>query len=331
MPQKQSTARKKQSTGSKIKLQSAARKQSNNANAACAAQPTTKPRSNWGKTKSWGKRHAQQHKTKSSKECPGCGLPCNTNSRVLDKHPGFLCKIPTLEKEDLRRAAQPQEARCKTPKWDAVLDIIKGHAPGLFDDVANQCFYGKLLFKTFRGDDLDEPMHLSIKIWWAEHNLHQGRHISFQVRDKQVIFLDLPQWKQDLAENYENGKLGDEVTKLHKEREAAQCALKYGGAGASVCSRLPVPNNSKFNISSEISDDEGKSISRSELLCPTLAVAEGCSAEDAQQMIQQNYNERAAELEQQALEARAEWNATLKLREPSEPDPIQQIACAEQP
>ena len=102
--------------------------------------------------------------------------------------------------------------------------------------------------------------------------------------------------------------------------------------------RLPVPNNSKFKICSEISDDEGKSISRSELICPILAIAEGCSPEDAQQMIQNNFDERAAELEQEALEARAEWNATLKLREPSEPEknrhthiPIQQIACAEQP
>ena len=41
-----------------------------------------------------------------------------------------------------------------------------------------------------------------------------------------------------------------------------------------------------YNLSSADSDDEGKSIARSELPCPTLAVAEGCSAEDAQQMIQ---------------------------------------------
>ena len=81
-------------------------------------------------------------------------------------------------------------------------------------------------------------LKVSEALWWAEHKLHRGRHISFQARAGKVTFLDLPQWKQDLAENYENGKLGEEVTKLHKKREAEQCALKYAGAGASICSRL---------------------------------------------------------------------------------------------
>ena len=72
----------------------------------------------------------------------------------------------------------------------------------------------------------------------------------------------------------------------------------------------------EFKICSENSDDEGKSIARSELPCPTLAVAESCSADDAQEMIQQNYHNRAAELEQESLEARASWNATLRMREP---------------
>ena len=35
----------------------------------------------------------------------------------------------------------------------------------------------------------------------------------------------------------------------------------------------------------------------SEPVCPILAVAEGCSADDAQEMIQSNHHERAAELE----------------------------------
>ena len=72
--------------------------------------------------------------------------------------------------------------------------------------------------------------------------------------------------------------------------------------------------------------------SRCEPVCPALAVAEGCSADDAQEMIQNNFDERAAELEQEALEAKAEWHqmleqreqrgppATLELREPSEPE-----------
>ena len=85
----------------------------------------------------------------------------------------------------------------------------------------------------------------------------------------------------------------------------------------------------RFKLCSEDSDDEGKSISRSELICPILAMAEGGSPEIAQQMIQNNFDERAAELEQQALEARAEWNATLRMREPWHN--AGEIACAEQP
>ena len=307
-----------------------------------------------------------------------------------------FCKIPTLEKEERARAVQPQKAPSKTPKWDAVLNNMKGHAPEFLDYVANQCFYGKLLFKTFLGHDMDEPFSVSLKmemllnactgrrdkyvallrqqenlrcnwwepekdysiifndkdmqyimnawrkdpksymqaktleeyyyqlewdddrahriqkscfsnhlhqisgnrflvhcfirfpvtercaeqpiisslcdayevhknseeymkavrqseqrrenqlkvseaLWWAEDKLHKGRHLSFQVRAGKVTFLDLPQWKQDLAENYENGKLGEEVTKLHKEREAEQTAPKYAGAGASICARLSEP------------------------------------------------------------------------------------------
>ena len=65
--------------------------------------------------------------------------------------------------------------------------------------------------------------------------------IWFLVRDKQVNFLNLPKWQQELAKNYENGKLSEEVSKLHKKRQAEQCALKYAGAAASICARLSVP------------------------------------------------------------------------------------------
>ena len=70
----------------------------------------------------------------------------------------WFCKLPAKEQTEEgtvdSRAVQPQKARSTTPKWDAVLSNIKGHAPEFLDYIANECFFGKLLSKTFRGHNL---------------------------------------------------------------------------------------------------------------------------------------------------------------------------------
>ena len=85
----------------------------------------------------------------------------------------------------------------------------------------------------------ENQLKLSDELWWAEHDLHKGRHLSFQVRDSQVNFFHLSEKDQSLAEGYEDGSLGARVKQLHQNREAEQAAPKYAGAGASICSRLP--------------------------------------------------------------------------------------------
>ena len=85
----------------------------------------------------------------------------------------------------------------------------------------------------------ENQLKRSDALWWAEHNLHKGRHLSFQVRDSQVNFFHLSEWDQNLAHSYEVGSLGARIKQLHQEREAEQAAPKYAGAGASICSRLP--------------------------------------------------------------------------------------------
>ena len=307
----------------------------------------------------------------------------------------WFCKLPAEEKTEEKtidsRAVQPQKAKSTTPKWDAVLSNIKGHAPEFLDYIANECFFGTLLRKGFRGQELQEPLSLSLKmetllntccqrremyvatlrerndircdrsepdndynmiftdkdmsfimniwrwdvnsymqeanrkeffrhkknddhdnanritksvfsnhlfhisgnkflvhcflrfpmtvrcaeqpvitslcreyeehkksavyrkavqqsekvehnqlrlcqqIWWAEHNLNQGRHLSFQVRAGLVSFFNLAEWQQNLAQDYEKGVLGDISRKLHHERETGR---EYAGAGASICARL---------------------------------------------------------------------------------------------
>jgi len=78
-------------------------------------------------------------------------------------------------------------------------------------------------------------LKLCQQLWWAEHNLHLGRDLSFQVRAELVHFFDLPEWQQRLAQDYEKGILGDISTKLHDQRETER---DYAGAGASICARL---------------------------------------------------------------------------------------------
>ena len=90
----------------------------------------------------------------------------------------------------------------------------------------------------------NNQVRLREDLWWAEYYLHLGKHLSFRVRAKQLIFLDLPPWKQELAENYEKGILGAEVARLHKERSDEIGALRYAGAAASVCARLSLPESS---------------------------------------------------------------------------------------
>ena len=84
----------------------------------------------------------------------------------------------------------------------------------------------------------ERQLKRSADLWWAEHELHKGKHLSFQVRSSAVNFFDLSEREQSLAFGYEEGSLGARVKKLHQEREAEQAAPKYAGAGACICSRL---------------------------------------------------------------------------------------------
>ena len=81
----------------------------------------------------------------------------------------------------------------------------------------------------------DDQLQLCHQLWWAEHNLNQGRHLSYQVRAKLKNFFDLREWQQRLAQDYEKGILGDISTALHHQRETER---QYAGAGASICARL---------------------------------------------------------------------------------------------
>ena len=78
-------------------------------------------------------------------------------------------------------------------------------------------------------------LKLCHQLWWAEHNLNLGRHLSFQVRAGLKNFFDLKEWQQELAQDYEKGILGDISTSLHHQRETER---EYAGAGASICARL---------------------------------------------------------------------------------------------
>ena len=117
------------------------------------------------------------------------------SSSIHTKGPwSWFCKIPTEEERKRSRAVKPKKAPSKTPKWDAVLHNMKGHAPEFLDYIVNQCFYGNLLKKTFRGDDLDEPLSLSLKMEILL-NATVGR------RDKYVEYL---RRGQDLRCNWSN-------------------------------------------------------------------------------------------------------------------------------
>ena len=80
-----------------------------------------------------------------------------------------------------------------------------------------------------------DQLQLCDQLWWAEHNLNQGRHLSFQVRAKLKNFFNLREWQQRLAQDYEKGILGDISTSLLHQRETQR---EYAGAGASICARL---------------------------------------------------------------------------------------------
>ena len=85
----------------------------------------------------------------------------------------------------------------------------------------------------------ESQLKRSDELWWAEHDLHKGRHLSFKAKYSHVNFFDLSETDQSLAEGYEDGSLGARVKQLHQNREAEQAAPKYAGVGASICSRLP--------------------------------------------------------------------------------------------
>ena len=98
----------------------------------------------------------------------------------------WFCKLPAKEQTEEgtvdSHAVQPQKARSTTPRWDAVLSNIKGHAPEFLDYIANECFFGKLLSKTFRGHNLDEPMPLSHKMEMLMNCCCQRREIESRRR-----------------------------------------------------------------------------------------------------------------------------------------------------
>ena len=75
----------------------------------------------------------------------------------------LLCKLPVQPRSSPASAVQPQEPcedpqafRRRFPLYDAVLKNISGNAPELLDYISNQCFYGKLLTKSFFGNGLSD-------------------------------------------------------------------------------------------------------------------------------------------------------------------------------
>ena len=70
---------------------------------------------------------------------------------------------------------------------------------------------------------------LSGQVWWAQYNYSQGRKLSEMVRDKEVDFFQLPDWEQQLVEDYDYRRLAKALDEVLEQKAFKQ--QPYRGAG----------------------------------------------------------------------------------------------------
>ena len=71
---------------------------------------------------------------------------------------------------------------------------------------------------------------LSGQVWWAQYNYSKGRKLSEMVRDKEVEFFQLPDWEQQLVEDYDYRRLAKALDEVLEQKAFKQ--QPYRGAGA---------------------------------------------------------------------------------------------------